>query len=164
MGRRRQPAEFDPGDSDHDDKAQYPAALFKSAEGLDAWLSPTKKAKKYQQPLKRRKTTGRGRQRPSNVQRGRCSDDEEEEGPSGGHERVDFADFPGAMDFGDPVSSEPQSPLMDDVTVPDISELTVYAELVEAAVAIFQHIGNGIFVVQGWDAHRRQLTVCLFRF
>ena len=165
MGRRRQPAEFDPEDSDHDDKAQYPAALLKSAEGLDAWVSPTKGAKRYQQPLKRRKTSVRGRQRPSNVQEGsrRCSDDEEQ-GPSSGHEPVDFAGFPGPMDLGDPAESLPQGPLMNDVTAPDTADadLTAYAELVDAEVAVFQHIGEGIFVVQGWDTRRKQLTVCAY--
>ncbi|RXW14644.1 hypothetical protein EST38_g11211 [Candolleomyces aberdarensis] len=65
------------------------------------------------------------------------------------------------MDFGDTVSpSLPQGPL-DDVTSED-SQLTAYAEMVDASVAVFQHIGDGVFVVQGWDARRKQLTTSWF--
>ncbi|KAJ2919045.1 hypothetical protein MD484_g1311, partial [Candolleomyces efflorescens] len=160
MPSRRAPAEFDPGDSDGDNKAQYPTELFESAsaEGVDAWASPTKSSKRYQHTLKRRKTHGRGRRRPEKVDegnRGRCSDDEVDQAP--------VAITGWDCEDPDQSASPARGPVDDVIAGPDLgsdeSILTAYAELVDAAVAVFQHIGDGIFVVQGWDARRKQLTL-----
>ena len=154
--RQRQPARFDPGDSDdrQTDEAQYPASLFKSADDLNAWVSPTKAVKKYLQPLKRRRQTNRrkaGTTSGDSEQGYRWSDDE-------GSEPM----CSGLLSFGpseeDHTGSEALPPGPRDIAKDP--QVIAYAEAVDASVAVFQHIGNGIFVVQGWDARRFQPTVC----
>ena len=150
MSRKRQPAAFDPGDSEcAASDVQYPSALFDSVNALDAWTSPTKAAKKYNQPLKRRKTYRRSKS--SNIEDvEECGGDDDEPGSSS------LPSFPD-VDLGDPINSEPLPPM--DTDIIENVQLTAYAEMVDASLAVFQHIGEGIFVVQGWDARRKQTTV-----
>jgi hypothetical protein len=160
MGRKRQrhSAQFDPYDSDEaEPAAQYPTSLFESVDDINAWVSPTKAVKKYQKPLKRRQTNRTKGSSVSVEDQGYRRSDDEDEGP----EPMPL----GLLSFGPSDMEVPEA--LPHVPSPprDLSEdpqVAAYAEAVDASVAVFQHIGNGIFVVQGWDSRRCQATVRTF--
>ncbi|KAJ2911557.1 hypothetical protein MD484_g8855, partial [Candolleomyces efflorescens] len=149
MSRKRSKAAFDPGEAvGASGDVQYPSELFKNVHTLDAWTSPTKSSKQYRVPLKRRKASPRKKPLKGVVDYGR--DDSE---PSW-LPNVDADDH--GLDDG--INQDLSVPVDSDVIHDD--QLTAYAEAVDAALAVFQHIGEGVFVVQGWDKSRKQ-TTCL---